>query len=212
MPTIKVRDLAYVRLGAPDLDAMEEFLTHFGLTRAARTPKALYMRGTDPTHHLHVTEKADDASFVGFAYHAAGEGDLTRVATAPGASPVEAIDEPGGGRRVRLREPNGYQIEVVWGLEALPSIPVDYTPMNTGAEPLRRAGTLMRLRKSPTPIKRIGHGVFGNASSRPRGGSATRWVSSARMTCTWGPRTTSSARSTAAIAGTSTWIITRCSA
>jgi hypothetical protein len=33
--------------------------------------------------------------------------------------------------------------------------------MNTGADPLRRAGTLMRLRKSPSPIKRIGHGVMG---------------------------------------------------
>jgi catechol 2,3-dioxygenase-like lactoylglutathione lyase family enzyme len=136
-----------------------------------RTPKALYMRGTDPAHHIHVTEKADDAGFVGFAYHAAGEGDLARVAAAPGASAVEAIDEPGGGRRVRLREPNGYQIEVVSGLEALPPIPVDYTPMNTGAEPLRRAGTLMRLRKSPTPIKRIGHGVMGT----PRVWETVQW-------------------------------------
>jgi len=38
MPTIKVRDLAWARLHAPDLDAMEEFLTHFGLIRSARTP------------------------------------------------------------------------------------------------------------------------------------------------------------------------------
>ncbi len=93
------------------------------------------------------------------------------MATVPGASAVEAIDEPGGGRRVRLREPNGYQIEVVWGLETLPAIPVDYTPMNTGAEPLRRAGRLMRLRKSPTPIKRIGHGVMGT----PRVSETAQW-------------------------------------
>jgi Glyoxalase/Bleomycin resistance protein/Dioxygenase superfamily len=129
------------------------------------------MRGTDPVHHIHVTEKADDAGFVGFAYHAASEADLARVATAPGASAVEALDEPGGGRRVRLREPNGYQVEVVSGLEALPVIPVDHTPMNTGAEPLRRAGTLMRLRKSPTPIKRIGHGVMGT----PRVRETAQW-------------------------------------
>jgi catechol 2,3-dioxygenase-like lactoylglutathione lyase family enzyme len=171
MPQIKVRDLAWPRMHAPDLDAMEEFLTHFGLTRAARTPTALYMRGTDPMHHIHVTEKADDARFVGLAYHAASEEDLARVAKTPGASAVESIDEPGGGKRVRLREPNGYQIEVVWGLETLPAIPVAHTPMNTGAEPLRRAGTLMRLRKSPTPIKRIGHGVMGS----PKVGETVRW-------------------------------------
>src|SRR5216684_4444104 len=166
MTLIKVRDLAWARMRAPDLDAMEEFLTHFGLTRAARTPTALFMRGTDPVHHIHVTEKADDAGFVGFAYHATSEAYLARVAAAPGASAVEALDEPGGGKRVRLREPNGYQVEVIWGLEALPAIPVAHTPMNTGAEPLRRAGTLMRLRKSPTPIKRIGHGVMGTPKVR----------------------------------------------
>src|ERR1700726_1568469 len=166
MALIKATDMAYGRLRAPDLDIMEEFLTRFGMQRAERTPKALYMRGTDPTHHIHVTEKADDASFVGFGYHAASERDLERVATAPGASGREAVDEPGGGKRVRLREPNGYQIEVIWGLEALPPIPVAHTPMNTGVEPLRRAGTLMRLRKSPTPIKRIGHGVMGTPKVR----------------------------------------------
>jgi len=80
----------------------------------------------------------------------------------PGASGVEDIDEPGGGKRVRLKEPNGYQIEVVWGIQQLPPIPVSRDPMNTGTEPLRRAGKLMRLPKEPTPIKRIGHGVMGS--------------------------------------------------
>jgi catechol 2,3-dioxygenase-like lactoylglutathione lyase family enzyme len=165
MPVIKVRDLAYGRLRSPDLDAAEEFLTHFGMIRAARTPTALYMRGTDAHHHLHVTEKGDHA-FVGLAYYAASPDDLEKLAKQPGASPVEAIDEPGGGRRVRLREPNGYQIEVVYGIEALPAIPVPEQPMNTGTQPLARAGQLMRLRKSPTPIKRMGHGVLGTPKVR----------------------------------------------
>src|SRR5437762_7857625 len=165
MALIKVKDLAYGRLRAPDLDVMEEFLTHFGMVRAARTPNALYMRGTDPRHHLHVTEKGDPA-FVGFAYYAANEDDLRRVAKAPGASTIETIDEPGGGQRVRLREPNGYQIEVIHGIESVPPIPVDVTPMNTASEPLRRAGKLMRLGKSPAPIKRMGHGVLGTPKVR----------------------------------------------
>jgi catechol 2,3-dioxygenase-like lactoylglutathione lyase family enzyme len=165
MPVIKVRDLAWGRLRSPDLDAAEEFLTHFGMIRSARTPTALYMRGTDAHHHLHVTEKGAPA-FVGFAYYAASAEDLERVAKAPGASAIETLDEPGGGRRVRLREPNGYQVEVVHGVEAPPAIPVPEQPMNTGAEPLRRAGQLMRLRKSPTPVKRMGHGVLGTPKVR----------------------------------------------
>ena len=56
MPVIKAVDLAYGRLRSPDLDKQEEFLTAFGMVRADRTKNALYMRGTDPAHHLHVTE------------------------------------------------------------------------------------------------------------------------------------------------------------
>jgi catechol 2,3-dioxygenase-like lactoylglutathione lyase family enzyme len=159
MALIKVTDLAYGRLRTPDLDVAEEFLTHFGMAKVERTKNALYMRGTDSAHHLHVTEKGDPG-FVGLAYYAASEDDLRRVAKAPGASGVEDIDEPGGGQRVRLKEPNGYQIEVVYGIKPLPPIRVELQPLNSGPEPLKRAGELMRLPKGPSRVKRIGHGVM----------------------------------------------------
>jgi catechol 2,3-dioxygenase-like lactoylglutathione lyase family enzyme len=170
MPVIKVTDIAYGKLRSPDLDAQEEFLTHFGMVRADRTQHALYMRGTDPAHHIHVTEKGDPG-FIGMAYYAASEEDLHKVSRVPGASGVEDIDEPGGGKRVRLKEPNGYQIEVVWGIQQLLPIPVSRDPMNTGTEPLRRAGKLMRLPQDPTTIKRIGHGVMGS----PRLKETVQW-------------------------------------
>ena len=171
MPVIKVVDMAWGRLRSPDLDVQEEFLTRFGLVRTARTPTALYMRGTDPTHHIHVTEKGDP-KFVGFAYYAASEDDLGRLANVPGASGIETIDEPGGGKRLRLTEPNGYQIEVVHGLA--PAAPIAIEPrqkLNTGESPLSRAGELMRLPKGPSHVKRIGHGVL----MTPRFDETIRW-------------------------------------
>ena len=117
MAVIKVRDLAYGRLRSPDLDAQEEFLTAFGMARAARTPTALYMRGTDAVHHIHITEKGDPA-FIGFAWTVSDADELRTIAKFPGASGIENIDEPGGGKRVRLQEPNGYMIEVVHGIES----------------------------------------------------------------------------------------------
>jgi len=159
MAIINVKEFSYGRLRAPDLEKMEEFLIHFGMSRADRTKGALYMRGTDPTHHIHVTELGDPA-FVGFAYLADSEEDLERLAKQPGASSLENIDEPGGGKRVRLTEPNGYQIEVVHGMETAPAIGVSRGLINSGAEPLRRAGETLRLAKSPNPVKRIGHGVM----------------------------------------------------
>lgn len=170
MPVIKVRDLAFGRLRSPDLDQQEEFLTAFGMVRAARRPTALYMRGTDPTHHIHVTEKGDPA-FLGFAWYADTEDDLKRVAQAPGASGIETLDEPGGGKRVRLTEPNGYTIEVVHGVEPVPPITVTRQPINSGPAPLNRAGEVIRFASGPSTVKRIGHAVLGS----PRNVETVRW-------------------------------------
>ncbi|HUD86476.1 MAG TPA: VOC family protein, partial [Xanthobacteraceae bacterium] len=159
MAWAKVSDIAYGRLRAPDLDVMEEFLTRFGMHRSERTANALYMRGTDPAHHIHITEKGEP-KFVGIAYYVDDEDDLKKLAKAPGASAVESIDEPGGGKRVRLTEPNGYQIEVVCGIEQVAPIAVKRQKLNTGEAPTARAGELMRLPRGPAHVKRIGHGVM----------------------------------------------------
>jgi hypothetical protein len=160
MAVIKVTDIAYIRLRSPDLDLQAEFLDNFGLVPTVKTDKALYYRGTDPVHHLHITEKGEP-KVLGVAYHAASEDDLKTLSKVPGATGIENMDEPGGGKRVRLTEPNGYQIEVVWGMEKVPEIPAPRQLLNTGYAPLARAGDLMRIKKGPSRVKRIAHAVLG---------------------------------------------------
>src|SRR4029079_10289331 len=133
MVAIKAAEFAFPRMEAPDLDEMEEFLTHFGLIRAERTPDSLYMRGVDGHPHLHAVHKGG-TKFIGFAYHAADEDDLKRIAKLPGASGIETLNEPGGGKRVRLTEPNGYQVEVIAGMTRSQPIVVNRDPHNTGTE------------------------------------------------------------------------------
>jgi catechol 2,3-dioxygenase-like lactoylglutathione lyase family enzyme len=165
---IKILDIAYPRLRAPDLDAMEEFLGEFGLIKVARTANTLYMRGTGPAHHIHVTEKGDPA-FVSLAYYARSEEDLHRVAQLPDAtSGVHALDEPGGGRRVLLKEPNnGFTIEIVHGLETLPELPVHYRSPNWDDEVMRTIGNPSRLRFGPAHVRRISHGVLATPHLKP---------------------------------------------
>jgi hypothetical protein len=117
------------------------------------------MRGTDPNHHLHVTELGDPR-FVGLAYYAQNEEDLDRLAKVEGSSGIEHIDEPGGGKRVRLTDPHGYQIEVVWGQEKVDPLPVRKNVINWGDEKFRRSGELCRLPKGASQVKRMGHGVI----------------------------------------------------
>jgi catechol 2,3-dioxygenase-like lactoylglutathione lyase family enzyme len=160
MSVIKVRDLAYIRLAAPDLDQMEAFLTAFGLRRATRTDNRLYMAAADGRHHAHITELGEPR-LIGFAFEAAHREDLDTLARLPGVSPVRPRNEPGGGECVILREPNGYAIEVVWGIERNDPIDLKRMPVNNAAEPLRRKGVLMRPTPGPATVNRIAHCVLG---------------------------------------------------
>ena len=159
-PTVKVKNIAFARLQAPDLDKMEDFLTQFGMFRSARTENALYMRGTDPAHHIHVTHKGDPG-FISFAYTVDSEDDLRKLTSVPGASGIENIDEPGGGKRVRLRDPhNGYLIEAVHGVKDLEPIKVQPHPLNWSADVLSTIGDPSRLQFGPSRVKRMTHAVI----------------------------------------------------
>ena len=158
MPVIKAFDLAYGRIRSPDLDKQEEFLTDFGMVRSDRTKNALYMRGSDPPHHIHVTELGEPR-YVGIAVHAASYEDLERMSRLEGAPKIEDIDEPGGGKRVRLSDPDGYQVEVVHGMAMLEPIEVPRPAVNSGNDKYRRKGQLFRIQRGPSHIKRFGHFV-----------------------------------------------------
>lgn len=159
MPVVKVTDIAYGRLQSPSLDEAEEFLTSFGMVRAERTKEALYMRGTDAEHHIHVTHLGPP-KLIGLAFFVENEDDLKKFATVQGASGIEHIDEPGGGKRVRTNDPHGYQMEVVCGMQMLEPLPTRRNVLNWGDEKLRRAGELMRLSRGPSQVKRIAHAVI----------------------------------------------------
>ena len=159
MPTIKVTDMAFVRVRVPDLDRAEEFLTDFGLARAERTASALYMRGTGSAHHVHVTELGEP-KFLSLAFTAAQRDDLDALSRVPGASEVEEMREPGGGYRVRLTDPDGNQVEVIHGMATVQPVPHDVLPLNDANDGLRRAGVLSRHTRRAAKVLRIGHAVL----------------------------------------------------
>lgn len=165
---IRVRDAAFPRFRAPDLDAMERFLAIFGMRRSARTEGALYMRGTDAAHHVHVTERGAPA-FLGLAFEAAARRDLETLARAAGGA-VERLQEPGGGEVVRLCDPDGRRVEVVHGIEPLAALALRaHPPLNTGScRP--RIDTLQRVGAGPSQVKRFGHAALKTADLRQLSG------------------------------------------
>jgi catechol 2,3-dioxygenase-like lactoylglutathione lyase family enzyme len=157
-PIIKVNDVAFPRFRAPDLDRMETFLQAFGMQRSARTADALYMRGTDADHHVHVTHRGEPA-FLGLAFEASSAADLDKLADAVDAR-VEVLDEPGGGKVVRLRDPDGRRIDVVYGIESAGALPLRLHPsLNTGSD-RTRVVTLQRVGSGAAQVKRFGHAAL----------------------------------------------------
>ena len=141
---IKVIDVAYVRFSAPDLGAMKTFLEDFGLVVNAQQGDVLYARGSDPPPYLHVCEQGE-AGFRGVAFEAASAGDLVAAARLEGASPIEKIEAPGGGQRVRFQDPDGFAVEVVHGRERLAPLAVrSAAPLNRGSD-RQRLGDLQRV-------------------------------------------------------------------
>ena len=155
---IKVQDIAYVRFAAPDLDSMQRFAADFGLVLTACENDALYHRGTDPSPYIHVTELGEPG-FRGVAFEAASAADLVAASKLRGTSAVEKIDSPGGGERVRFSDPDGYRVEVVYGREKLPALPVPSAKgVNRGSD-RRRFGALHRPPSGASSVKRLGHAV-----------------------------------------------------
>lgn len=161
---IKADDIAYVRFNAPDLAEMETFLNDFGLVRVRGDANTLYMRGEGTEPFLHVTHKGE-AGFAGLAFKAGSIADLEKLATAHGAK-VEALDGPGGGKVVRLKDPDGFLVEAVAGREALAPIAVSAAQKINDVHAQPRRNEPKRVTAGASHIKRLGHCVLNVSNFR----------------------------------------------
>ena len=161
---IKVDDIAFVRFTAPDLDKMEAFLADFGLATAHRDANVLYMRGQGADPFLHVTHKGEPG-FAGVAFKARSLDDLTALAKSQDAK-VEPLDGPGGGKVVRLKDPDGFIVEVVAGRETMQAAAIPPAPLinDVRAQPRRNAPKLVS--QGASHVKRLGHCVLNVANFR----------------------------------------------
>jgi len=152
---IAVHDISYVRVRAPDLDLMEAFLLDFGLEVAERTNDRLYMRGTGLDPVLHVTERGDAAQ-LGFAIKVGSREDLQALAERFG-SPIIAREEPGGGDVVKTRDPDGNEVEFVYGITTTGGeVPRGVFAFN-GAFDRKRHNAIIRNEARPSHVMRLGH-------------------------------------------------------
>jgi catechol 2,3-dioxygenase-like lactoylglutathione lyase family enzyme len=154
-----IRDIAFVRYQATELDSMETFLTDFGMARSARNERALYMRGHGTAHHIHITEQGESNRCLGFGVFAQSAADLAELAQRFGTQ-VQANAGPGGGQCVRIIDPAGFEVDVIHGQATLPQLP-HRDPLQSNSTASRvRMGRTVRLKPAPSTVVRLGHVVL----------------------------------------------------
>lgn len=157
MSIIKVEDIAHVRFAAPNLLVMRSFLEDFGLSVFEQGGR-LYGAGSDGRPFIHVTEPGE-AKFLAVGLRADTVADLERLAAHENVV-LEDIAEPGGGKIVKLKDPDGYGVEVVSGQSrGAAKLPFAEPPRNTAATH-SRIRTTVRLESAPAHVRRIGHAVL----------------------------------------------------
>ncbi|MCC6920356.1 MAG: VOC family protein [Alphaproteobacteria bacterium] len=158
MSLVKIKDIAHVRFTAPDLDAMEAFLGEFGLTRTERRDDTLFMRGTGASPFLHATTRGA-AGFAAIGFAADSVDDLGILAKAEDAA-IEALDAPGGGSVVRLRDPDGFLVEVTAGQQPVAPRALPAREATNDGRGHPRENELKRVAPGPAHVLRLGHAVL----------------------------------------------------
>lgn len=155
---VKIDDIAYLRYQVTDLDRIETFLRDFGLVRAHRDERRLYMRAAETGSYVYEATLGERPLFLGPAFRVPSLQALEEASRMPGAGPVETRDDPFGGHRVQLAGPDGYCFDLVHGVENLPALPVPPPRVyNNASIPPARPNTVCRSTNGPTPILRISH-------------------------------------------------------
>jgi hypothetical protein len=152
-----IADILFVRFRIEDFSRQRKFLEDFGF-QVEEVDGRLIARGTDPSNYVYVAEQGEP-EFLGLGFEALSRDDLDRIAAIDGAE-VKDLELPGGGVGIRLLDPDGYEVDVVFGIEAPSPVaqPVRQ-PLNSDAG-RPRLGERVSFEADRALVKRLGHCVL----------------------------------------------------
>jgi hypothetical protein len=169
-PVVKANDLLYVRFERPDLARAEQYLGDFGLTVVARTDKDLFLRGTGSRPYVYCVTQGPKPRFVGLGLSVSSSTELHKLANEAGR-PVEAADGPGGGSRVRLRDPEGMEVDVLHGYAPAEPLPTRSAILHNAPSRVVRVNDTQRPALEPPQVTKLGHLVI----EAPNFENSARW-------------------------------------
>lgn len=156
------QSLAYVMFQVTDLALMRRFMNDFGMSKVdyPADPHQLLLRGSGDTPVIHVSRLGEDNRFLGLALNVSCAQDLRFLADQPGASAMEDNPYPGGGKRVRLRTPDGIEITALHGVQPAAALEQRAPHLFNSATEKPRINASVRARPAIAPVLSLGHCVL----------------------------------------------------
>ena len=130
-PICKISDLIFTRFKLVDLDKQKEFMNHFGCQLAYETDNSIFFKGSGSYPYIYVASKGDQNKCIGMAYKVNAFEDLQNLSTNLNVEIVDN-DEPGGGKKVTLIDPEGLEIEIYYGINEIDPEIKTSPKLNTG--------------------------------------------------------------------------------
>ncbi|WP_445145003.1 hypothetical protein [Dyella sp. Tek66A03] len=159
-PTTRATGLAYLIFERPSLIEAAEFLTDFGLRFVSRRKNLVFFRGTEASPFCYVVRRGGRARFAGLGLRVETVAELKALQNVAGASRAEPCSWPGGGWRVHLTDPSGFQVDVIQGQDAVEEInhrPI--LPVNAPAD-VHRINKTQRAPLCAPEVIKLGHVVL----------------------------------------------------
>jgi catechol 2,3-dioxygenase-like lactoylglutathione lyase family enzyme len=115
--TVRLKGLSHMALGVRDLDRQSDFYVEMGGLRIVdRTSKSHFLRAAGPHHHV-LELRNDHRGLHHVAFEVADQDELERAAAILARHGIQVQGpergaEPGTGRSLRFRDPEGNTIEL----------------------------------------------------------------------------------------------------
>ena len=158
----RATDVVYVRYQVTDLARMESFLSDFGMYPSIPCDgRRLLMRGSGDAPYVYEAVLGESCRFLGAGLRMASREDLERLSKLPGSGTIEAVSEvPSGGERVRMRMPDGFEIDALHGGVSVHRQPAVRDPGFNSAHDKPRRNQAVRVSRAAWPVRRLGHFVL----------------------------------------------------
>lgn len=154
MSITRAIDIAYVRLSAPDVELQARFLRDFGLEDLGTFGEERLFRAAGSAPFCYSIIQGE-ARFLGFGLWVEDDVALTKLAAAHQCE-IQSLNTPGGGRYVRLTDPDGFEIDAVAGQTMSAGQPRAHVQWNESGA-VKRVDQFRRVPQGPSHVLRLGH-------------------------------------------------------